>query len=81
MTMLTLHIQAAVHIERGAITLLAGSVERSSSACQYRQAQLAAPSAAVDFDEEHSREFTCLTAELLAPHTDRFLSLTRAIAE
>lgn len=35
----------------------------------------------VDFDAEHSREFTRLTAELLDRHADRFPALTRAIAD
>jgi AcrR family transcriptional regulator len=35
----------------------------------------------VDFDEEHGREFTRLTAELLDRHADRFPALTRAIAD
>ncbi|MFF4402658.1 TetR/AcrR family transcriptional regulator [Streptomyces sp. NPDC001480] len=35
----------------------------------------------VDHDEEHSREFTRLTAELLDRHADRFPALTEAIAD
>ncbi|MEU8527265.1 TetR/AcrR family transcriptional regulator C-terminal domain-containing protein [Streptomyces sp. NPDC048629] len=36
---------------------------------------------ALDFDEDHDREWTALTGELLDRHADRFPALTRALAD